>query len=383
MWQITKWVNDHNCLGDMIRNNNTSLTAFVILRHILRTIEDDPGLKVKSILSFVKENLKVYVSYKKAWYARRKAIELVFGSWEANFAELPQYLDALVQSNPSTVVEWSHHSDSLDRVKTFKSNLMTHFKGLQLKKLCWAMGRARQLGKWRMFRRELRNMFLDVWNYLSAISPEKWCLTHDDSRRWGILTINISESYNNVLRGARHLPIRVCIDMTFHRTVALFRTRREDASHFIEFDGLSGVYKVITGRRVDGKGGNMQTIRFFDKTCSCGKWQNYRLLCSHALAVCRNRCDNPRLLVDQQFTKTRWIVQYSGKFNLLPHQDTWLHPGWELQADRSKFVARRAGRVRASRIRNEMDKRDPDERRRCRNCHQTDHNRRNCLNYMS
>ena len=89
MWQITKWVNDHNCLGDMIRNNNTSLTASVISRHILRSIEDDPGLKVKNILSFVKENLKVDVSYKKAWYARRKAIELVFGSWEANFAELP------------------------------------------------------------------------------------------------------------------------------------------------------------------------------------------------------------------------------------------------------------------------------------------------------
>ncbi|XP_027118555.2 uncharacterized protein [Coffea arabica] len=103
----------------MIRNNNTSLTASVISRHILRTIEDDLGLKVKNILSFVKENLKVNVCYKKAWYARRKAIELVFGSWEANFAELPQYLDALVQSNPGTVVEWSHHSDSSDRVKTF------------------------------------------------------------------------------------------------------------------------------------------------------------------------------------------------------------------------------------------------------------------------
>ncbi|XP_027090246.1 uncharacterized protein [Coffea arabica] len=104
----------------MIRNNNTSLTASVISRHILRSIEDDPGLKVKNILSFVKENMKVDVSYKKTWYARRKTIELVFGYWEANFSELPQYLDALVQSNPGTVVECSHHSDSSDRVKTFK-----------------------------------------------------------------------------------------------------------------------------------------------------------------------------------------------------------------------------------------------------------------------
>ncbi|CDP05661.1 unnamed protein product [Coffea canephora] len=125
----------------------------------------------------------------------------------------------------------------------------------------------------------------------------------------------------------------------------------------------------------------MQIVRFFYKACSCGKWQNYRLPCSHALVVCRNRGDNLGLLVDQQFTKTRWAVQYSGKFNPLSHQDTWLYPGWELQADRSKFVARRVGRVRASRIRNEIDERDPDDPRRCRNCHQTGHNRRNCPNY--
>ncbi|CDP19359.1 unnamed protein product [Coffea canephora] len=148
------------------------------------------------------------------------------------------------------------------------------------------------------------------------IETEKWCLTHDGEHRWGILTTNISESYNNVLRGARHLPIRACIDLTFHRTVELFKTRREDARHYrnlfppkiwrkfknsdqkagshrvVEFDGSSEVYKVVTNRRVDGKGGNTQTVKYFEKTCSCGKWQCYRLPCSHVLAVCRHRRDS-------------------------------------------------------------------------------------------
>ncbi|XP_071924520.1 uncharacterized protein [Coffea arabica] len=233
----------------MIRNNNTSLTASVISRHILLSIEDDLGLKVKNILSFVKENLKVDVSYKKAWYARRKAIELVYGSWEANFAELPQYLDALA-FRPSieafnmcrpvicvdgthlrgeykgkllvavsqdannkilpiayaivdeeTISSWSwfmeqlRYNVALDRhpicvisdrhngiiytmthfdyweeplayhrfcLRHVWSNLITHFKSLHLKKLCWTMGRTRQLRKWRMFRRELRNIFPDA-----------------------------------------------------------------------------------------------------------------------------------------------------------------------------------------------------------------------------
>ena len=87
-------------------NSNTSLTSSVIARHILCSIEDDPRFKIKNIMSHIKEGMKVDVSYKKAWYVRRKAIELVFRSWDANFAELPKYIDALVQSNPGTMVKW-------------------------------------------------------------------------------------------------------------------------------------------------------------------------------------------------------------------------------------------------------------------------------------
>ena len=101
-------------------NSNTNLTYSVIARHIVRSIKNDLGFKVKNIISHSKEISKVDVSYKISWYARRKTIKLIFGSWEANFAVLPKYLDALVQSNLGTRVKWLHYSDSTDRVKTFK-----------------------------------------------------------------------------------------------------------------------------------------------------------------------------------------------------------------------------------------------------------------------
>ena len=41
----------------------------------------------------------------------------------------------------------------------------------------------------------------------------------------------------------------------------------------VEFDGSSGVYKVVTDRRIDGKRSNTQTVKYFDKIYSCGKWQ--------------------------------------------------------------------------------------------------------------
>ncbi|KAL3533248.1 hypothetical protein ACH5RR_006769 [Cinchona calisaya] len=96
VWKVTKWVDDHLCLGDITRNNNQSLTSAVIASHIVHLVKNDPGHKVKQIQVHIKDKLKVDVTYKKAWYARRKAIELVYGSWATNFAQLPQFVEPLV-----------------------------------------------------------------------------------------------------------------------------------------------------------------------------------------------------------------------------------------------------------------------------------------------
>ncbi|XP_047943293.1 receptor-like protein 19 [Salvia hispanica] len=48
-------------------------------------------------------------SYKKAWYAKRKAIEFVYGGWEESFRQLPSYMFELQSQNPGTIVEWKHN----------------------------------------------------------------------------------------------------------------------------------------------------------------------------------------------------------------------------------------------------------------------------------
>lgn len=77
LWQISRWVSDHACLGTLSGNNSTSLTSSVIARHIVRSVKDDPEFKVKNIISAIKKDWKIDITYKKAWYARQKVIELV------------------------------------------------------------------------------------------------------------------------------------------------------------------------------------------------------------------------------------------------------------------------------------------------------------------
>ena len=146
-----------------------------------------------------------------------------------------------------------------------------------------------------MYRTGIQAIDPKAWAYLNEIDKSKWCLAYDGNHRWGCLTTNNSESFNNVLKGARHLPIVACIDASFNRTVKLFRANSArgyhcstalppdtwnkfrdcellaQGHHVEEFDYTEGVYKVVTGRRLNGKGGNVQTVHYYQHSCTCDK----------------------------------------------------------------------------------------------------------------
>ncbi|CAI9295780.1 unnamed protein product [Lactuca saligna] len=120
MWQITHWVDEHNCFGSCIGNNNRNLNSRVIASYILHSIQKDVAYPVKHVQADIKNHFHVDVSYWKAWHGRRKAIETIYGTWESNFVELPKYIAALQASNPDTIVKWFHNQNSSSQVAKFK-----------------------------------------------------------------------------------------------------------------------------------------------------------------------------------------------------------------------------------------------------------------------
>ena len=57
---------------------------------------------------------------------------------------------------------------------------------------------------------------VEARNWLECIPLEKWVLSHDGGRRYGIKTTNMSEVFNGVLKGARNLPITTFVQLTFY-----------------------------------------------------------------------------------------------------------------------------------------------------------------------
>ena len=77
------------------------------------------------------------------------------------------------------------------------------------------VGGANQLRKFNTTMEAIRKLNPSVGKRLDDISREKWALAHDDGRWYGAITINLSEYFNGILKGARNLPIIAMMEFIF------------------------------------------------------------------------------------------------------------------------------------------------------------------------
>ncbi|VVA41744.1 PREDICTED: FAR1-RELATED SEQUENCE, partial [Prunus dulcis] len=130
----------------------------------------------------------------------------------------------------------------------------------------------------------------------------KWSRAHMDGRRYNVMTTNIAESINSVLRFARMLPVVHLIGeivnllvkwFTERRELALnctttlcpnfgekkLRNRLEDAARMNVVKVNNAQYNVLDGN-MDG------LVDLTNNSCSCRKFQLEQLPCKHVVAVC-------------------------------------------------------------------------------------------------
>ncbi|XP_059285609.1 uncharacterized protein LOC132039080 [Lycium ferocissimum] len=78
------------------------MIAHVLLKHI----EETPRMPIKTCISMVHSKYGKIISKRKGFLGRRRAFEMIFGTWESSFQALPWYMATLKHDNPDTVVQW-------------------------------------------------------------------------------------------------------------------------------------------------------------------------------------------------------------------------------------------------------------------------------------
>jgi hypothetical protein len=243
-------------------------------------------------------------------------------------------------------------------------------------------------------RRKLGRQIKNFAEWIKHEPLERWSLLHDTHGvRYGVMTTNLAESYNFVLRGNRSLPLTAFVEDILHGTLKYFRERRQMAQmHMMNSPNTrycDSVMKYMNEKMEKGRSHTVVVIgnqerRFevrlpTDKfgtgnvlrmhkvkigsddwpmcECTCNKPKLLHLPCSHVLAACRHLGMDSISFVSPYYlkesvlnTRTDEMLGFRAicNFNtVIPNERQYIPDPRLLQTSR--------GRRQSRRIRNDMD----------------------------
>ncbi|XP_065626133.1 uncharacterized protein LOC136066181 [Quercus suber] len=349
----------------------------------------------------------------------------------------------------NAIANWPRGDDGKTRVfhryclRHVASNFNTHFQNSTLKSTCLKAGYATQVVKFDTIMESIKQVEMEAirnkkkvtgkdgkeknqdylpYTYLMSESVDMWTQSHDGGRRFGAMTTNISECFNGVLKGARGLPIAALVEFTWSKLVEYFHDRHKEylnrlsegkkwsqyafdkwegnklksEKHYLKpFNSEQMIYQIVTSFTCSAGGGNHSyEVRIRERTCSCGKWQNIGIPCSHAIRVCDYLNIDSTAYIHPCYGLDNALNTYQHAFVIPKSQSLWrdpMGPKWLP----NPALLRAKGRPVKSRIRNEMDgvrnkdqgsrwrREDADliesqPKQTCGLCHASGHNRRKC-----
>ncbi|KAL0448490.1 UNVERIFIED_CONTAM: hypothetical protein Slati_1405400 [Sesamum latifolium] len=225
---------------------------------LLGQVKCNPTYAIKHVIQTVKDHTGYDIPYQKAWYSLKMVREIIFGTWEGEIQKLPKYMGALKKYNRGTIVEWKHKTlqptgayvmgyiiwafksciegfqfcrkiisvDGTHLYKKYKHKMLiaATMDGNQ-QDLYWRADSEYQIRKFNRIMEEIKSQKLEAFTFLDGINKEKWTASHDGGWRCGILTTNMSKCINEVLKGARRLPMTAIVEIMLQRTADYFRER--------------------------------------------------------------------------------------------------------------------------------------------------------------
>ena len=218
----------------------------------------------------------------------------------------------------------------------------------------------------------------------------KWARAHDDGGwRYGDMTSNLVECFNNVLKGARALPVTAIVEYTFFKLNEYFQRHSEETAKWIGekkdypekvdewlqlqaskssrqqviiFDRIEMIYQIDEpgGTTRDGRqyGGAAFEVKLKTRWCQCERPSKYHWPCSHLITAAKARnihvCDGKTVRM-QEFHVEATRLTWAPRFHPFLDQSQWPeYHGPHIRPDPLLKVETK-GRRRTKRFRGDMD----------------------------
>ncbi|KAJ9553398.1 hypothetical protein OSB04_017443 [Centaurea solstitialis] len=269
MLQVRRFHDVHTCSRTQIQANNRNATPQV-LGHILKEELRDcrRNYRPHDIINDIGQRMNIGISYNQVWRGKMHALNLLRGSPESSFAQLPVYFHNLKKHNPGTVAEIA--LDPTGRfdmlflalgcsIRSFREGLRpllimdgAHLKGdyvgsmflavgmdannqicpiamgvgkhlvvnLRLtskrdkarKWMFWEACKAYKVSDFQATMDLMRHSLPDAAEYLAEVGYPRWARSLFPGLRYSSMTSNSAESINSITRFARYLPITMLVE---------------------------------------------------------------------------------------------------------------------------------------------------------------------------
>ena len=217
-----------------------------------------------------------------------------------------------------------------------KRNIRSNFRARHLEYLVAKAARTFRMQDFYIIFNDIKDMDARCAEYLLEIGLEHWARAHFPGNRYNIMTSNLAESWNAVLREAREFPVIPLIDFIRTKLTEWFATRREAANKnkgsvtpkvagmLTKNFEIGGGYQVTLiaedEYEVRNKTGGSFHVDLAKKTCSCSEFQMLAIPCSHAVAAAIKGKVSVESLVLPAYTVGELRSAYAG--SVLPVPDT-------------------------------------------------------------
>ncbi|CAL8167824.1 unnamed protein product [Prunus armeniaca] len=174
--------------------------------------------------------------------------------------------------------------------------------------------------------------------YLDQAGLHKWSIAHMDGCRYNVMTTDIAESINSVLRFTRMLPVVHLIGEIINHLVKFFTECRELAMNCTTTLCPNFGEKKLRNRLEDAARMNvvkLNNVHFnvldglvdlTNNSCSCRKFQLEQLPCKHVVAVCHFLKLNVYSKASRYYTRNTRLDAYLDSIYLVQPHAMWVIP---------------------------------------------------------
>ncbi|KAA0062913.1 MuDRA-like transposase [Cucumis melo var. makuwa] len=372
IFKIKKYVKVHSCSLEFLNRDHRQAKSWVVGELIKCKFKEAGRIyKPRDIIEDMRQNYGINMSYEKAWRARENAYERVRGSPEESYNLLRRYGKALKFKNPGflncirpvivmggTFLKNKYRGQLIVVICLDGNNQIYPLAfgvvdretddSIQwfLEKLKGAIGEVPNLGfvtdRKTCFSKEAWRHLLAFPNgsgkYLNDVGIARWSRVHCPGRRYNMMTTNIAESMNSILKEPRDLSIASFLEHARALLQRWFWERREEDIKVTST--LTKWAELVIQKKQEGaltmKVNPIDCYQFHvkdldkeevvnlqTKECTCKEFQAEQLPCSHAIAAARDRNINVYSLCANYYTNECLLAAYAEAVYLVGNQSNW------------------------------------------------------------